>query len=150
MQSSRRVNFSCPALSCGAALFIPVSRLCASPARVLQSNPSSPLPPTKPLRKHILPAPGSASPPSSEVERSSTEEMQRDAVSCVLNGGNYLVRQHQSVCECLPVSVYVPNGPITYKHQRKPQTDVDPVLFPHFISVTLQPKKQTFLTKLLK
>ncbi len=33
-------------------------------------EPSSPLPPADPLRKHILPASGSTSPPSSQMERS--------------------------------------------------------------------------------
>lgn len=57
-----------------------------------------------------------------------------------------LVSSTEATIWRLPVSVYVPNGPqISYKHQRKPQTDGDPVSFPHFISVILQLKKQTFL-----
>lgn len=71
--------------SCGAALFIPVSHLKASPARALQSNPPplSPPIPAEPLRKRTLPALGPTSAPSREAGgRGQREEMLGGAVQC--------------------------------------------------------------------
>lgn len=65
-------------LSCGAVLFIPVSLVSPSPARVLQLNlPPLSLPPTPP-RKHILPASGPTSAPSSHTEERRGEEKEEE------------------------------------------------------------------------
>lgn len=53
---SRGLISTVSCLSCGAVLFIPVSHVCASPARVLQSNlPPLSLPPTPSGNTYFLP-----------------------------------------------------------------------------------------------
>lgn len=72
----QRVNFySFSSLLWGCVVYSCLSCLCLSSTSPA-IEPSSPLPPTDPRRKHILPASGSSSPPSSQMERRGEEEMQ--------------------------------------------------------------------------
>lgn len=73
-------------LSCGAVLFIPVSHVCASPARVLQSNlPPPSLPVTPSGNTYFLP-PAPPRPPAVRWRGEERNVGVKRCMSCALDG----------------------------------------------------------------